>query len=168
MGSSVKVMRKSGGNNNLVYWACTRLQPYTEHFDRELSPLLHGSIFSPKGMTRGQMIATHCESLGSRWLRGRESTCQSRRHGLAPWSGKIPQATEQLSPCTTTTEPVLWSLEAIITEPTRPNYWSLSAPEPVLPQEKPLQGEAHALQPESSPCTPQPHSNEDPNEDSQN
>ena len=24
-----------------------------------------------------------------------------------PWSGKIPQATEQLSPCATTTEPVL-------------------------------------------------------------
>ena len=26
---------------------------------------------------------------------------------LVSWSGKIPHATEQLSPCTTTTEPVL-------------------------------------------------------------
>ena len=27
--------------------------------------------------------------------------------GFDPWSGKIPHAAEQLSPCTTTTEPVL-------------------------------------------------------------
>ena len=26
------------------------------------------------------------------WLRGKESTCQSRRHGFNPWSGKIPHA----------------------------------------------------------------------------
>ena len=26
-------------------------------------------------------------------------------HGFKPWSGKIPRAAEQLSPCTTTTEP---------------------------------------------------------------
>ena len=37
------------------------------------------------------------------WLSGKESICQCRRHGLDPWSGKIPHATEQLSPCTTTT-----------------------------------------------------------------
>ena len=30
------------------------------------------------------------------------------RHGLDPWSGKIPPAVEQLSPCATTI-PVLWS-----------------------------------------------------------
>ena len=28
-------------------------------------------------------------------------------HGFEPWSGKIPPATEQLSTCATTTEPVL-------------------------------------------------------------
>ena len=38
------------------------------------------------------------------WRSGLESACQSRGHG--PWSGKIPHAAEQLSPCTTTTEPV--------------------------------------------------------------
>uniref|UniRef100_A0A8C0CNM8 Uncharacterized protein n=1 Tax=Balaenoptera musculus TaxID=9771 RepID=A0A8C0CNM8_BALMU len=28
-------------------------------------------------------------------------------HGFEPWSGRIPHAAEQLSPCATTTEPVL-------------------------------------------------------------
>ena len=40
----------------------------------------------------------------AQWLR---ITCQCRGHGFKPWSGKIPHATEQLSPCATTTEPVL-------------------------------------------------------------
>ena len=35
-----------------------------------------------------------------RWLRGEESACQCRRHGFDPWSGRIPGATEPLSPCT--------------------------------------------------------------------
>ena len=29
--------------------------------------------------------------------------------GFNPWSGKIPHAEEQLSPCATSTEPVIWS-----------------------------------------------------------
>ena len=41
------------------------------------------------------------------WLSGKESACQCRRLGFDPWSGNIPHAAEQLSPCTTTTEPVL-------------------------------------------------------------
>ena len=36
------------------------------------------------------------------WLSGKEFTCQCRRHGF----GKIPHAAEQLSPSTTTTEPM--------------------------------------------------------------
>ena len=40
---------------------------------------------------------------------GLESACQCRGHGFDTWSGKIPHAAEQLSPCTTTTEPALWS-----------------------------------------------------------
>ena len=36
-----------------------------------------------------------------------ESASQCRGHWFEPWSGKIPHAAEQLSPCTTTTEPVL-------------------------------------------------------------
>ena len=40
-------------------------------------------------------------------LSGKESACQSRRHGFDPRSGKIPYAEEQLSSYATTTEPVL-------------------------------------------------------------
>ena len=36
------------------------------------------------------------------WLCGNKSACQCRRCGFDPWSGRIPQALEQLSPCTTT------------------------------------------------------------------
>ena len=41
------------------------------------------------------------------WPSGQESACQCRGHGFQPWSGKIPHAAEPLSPCATTTEPVL-------------------------------------------------------------
>ena len=46
------------------------------------------------------------------WLSDKESACQCRRHcrndaEFDPWSGKIKHAVEQLSPCATTTEPVL-------------------------------------------------------------
>ena len=37
---------------------------------------------------------------------GKESACFCRRYWLVPWSGKIPYATEHLSPGTTTAEPV--------------------------------------------------------------
>ena len=40
-------------------------------------------------------------------LSGKELTCQCRRHGLDPWSGRIPYAAEPLSPCATTIEPLL-------------------------------------------------------------
>ena len=52
--------------------------------------------------------------------------------GFNPWSGKIPHATEQLSPCATTTEPALWSSCATTTEARAPRA---RAPQ----QEKPLQ-----------------------------
>ena len=41
------------------------------------------------------------------WHSGQESSCQCSGHGFNPWAGKIPHAAEQLSPCATTTEPVL-------------------------------------------------------------
>ena len=37
----------------------------------------------------------------------KELACQCKGHGFEPWPGKIPHATEQLSPCATTTEPEL-------------------------------------------------------------
>ena len=51
-----------------------------------------------------------------RWLTGKESSCQCRRHRFDPWSGKIPHAAGQLSSCSTTTECVLHSLGATATE----------------------------------------------------
>ena len=65
-------------------------------------------------------------------LSGKESSCRCRRHGFEPWSGKIPLATERLSPCATTLGPVLWSWGAETAEPTCHNCWSLCALEPVL------------------------------------
>ena len=51
------------------------------------------------------------------WLSGKESTCQCRRCGCDPWSKNIPHAMEQLSPCATTTGPVLQSPGTVTTEP---------------------------------------------------
>ena len=38
------------------------------------------------------------------WSSGWESVCQCRGNGFDPWSGKIPHAAGQMSPCATTTE----------------------------------------------------------------
>ena len=43
-------------------------------------------------------------SLVAQWLR---IACQCRGQRFKPWSGKIPHAAEQLSPCATVTEPML-------------------------------------------------------------
>ena len=40
-------------------------------------------------------------------LLSKAENCIGREPQFDPWSGKIPHAMEQLSPCTTTTEPVL-------------------------------------------------------------
>ena len=42
--------------------------------------------------------------LVARWVR---ICLQCRRHGFDPWSGRIPHASEQPSPCATTAEPML-------------------------------------------------------------
>ena len=56
------------------------------------------------------------------WLSGKESTCKCRRQGFDPWPGKIPHAAEQLSPCATTIETVLYSPGASSTELMLCNY----------------------------------------------
>ena len=50
---------------------------------------------------------------------------------LPTWSGRILHALEQLSPCTTTAEPVLWSPGAATTEPLCRDYSGLCTPEPL-------------------------------------
>ena len=54
------------------------------------------------------------------WLNGGASTCPFRGHRFHPSTGKIPHALEQLSSCTTTTEPVPWSPGATATEARAP------------------------------------------------
>ena len=61
------------------------------------------------------------------WSSGKESACPCRGHGFYPWSGKIPQGTEQLSPCATAPEAHAPTAGA-------------------LPREEPLRCEARALQ----------------------
>ena len=55
-------------------------------------------------------------------LSGTESACQCRIHEFDPGSGNIPHAAEQLSPCATTTEPVLYSPGAATTKPKHCSY----------------------------------------------
>ena len=63
----------------------------------------------------------------------------ARGHGFNPWSGEIPHAVEELSPCATTTEPVLWIRGAATTEPRDANTED-HAPRARAPrQEKSLQ-----------------------------
>ena len=75
------------------------------------------------------------------------------------WSRGIPHVARQLSLCTTTTEPGSQGQGTATTEARAPRAW---APQ----EEKPLQWEASASQPESSLCSAQleksPHGNEDP------
>ena len=55
---------------------------------------------------------TKLKSHGSlpQWYSGEESACHCRGHRFQTWSWKIPHATEQLSWCAKTTEPMLQSL----------------------------------------------------------
>ena len=102
------------------------------------------------------------------WLSGKESACQCRKHGFNPWSGKIPHASEQLSPWATTVlfslcsraqEPQLLSPGAALLKPACPRACARQ-------QENPLWREARTPQLESSPCSPQleksSRSNKDP------
>ena len=72
------------------------------------------------------------------WLSGKESACQCRIHRFPPWFRKVQHAEEQLSLCTTTIEPVLWSLGTATARANAPH------------EEKPLQQETRALPLEKS------------------
>ena len=77
------------------------------------------------------------------WLIDKESSCQCRRYGFDPWSGKIPTCHRATKPVCHNCEPMLWSWEPQILKPTRPRA---CAPE------KPPWWEACTLQLENSPC----------------
>ena len=64
-------------------------------------------------MGRGVWWASYLIQTGEK---KKGSTCQCGGHSFDLWPGKIPHATEQLSPWATITEPVLLSLRATTTE----------------------------------------------------
>ena len=118
------------------------------HYFQATSSWVNSFIFSEKSLLKlkvknGMLISesgyqTRWDEGLPWWLSGKESICQCRRHGSAPWSGKTPHATEELSLCTTSTEPVLWGPGQ--------NYWACR---PQLP--KAACPRAHALQQEKPP-----------------
>ena len=78
-------------------------------------------------------IIKNFETLGLLWrLRGKECTCQFKRHGFSSRLEKIPHASEQLNPCTATIMPVLKNPRAAVTEPTCHNYRNPCTLESVL------------------------------------
>ena len=81
-------------------------------------------------------------SLVAQWLRIRLPAQETR---FDSWSGKIPHAAKQQSPCTTTTEPVPYNPRATATEARAPRA---RAPQ----QEKPPQWEARARQQRVAPA----------------
>ena len=50
------------------------------------------------------------------WRSGKEPASQCRRWGFNPWSGRIPDASWQLSPCATVTEPALCHERSLCSE----------------------------------------------------
>ena len=82
------------------------------------------------------------------WSSGKEPAHQCKGHGPDPCSGRFHMHVGQLNQCATTTEPVPWSLWAAASEAHMPRASALQ-------QKKSLQGEAGALQLESSPHLPQ-------------
>ena len=84
--------------------------------------------------------------------------CRGQRFDF--WSRRIPRAAGQLSPCTTTTEPVLWSPRATITEAHRPQSLcstireatAVKSPRTAAREQSPLMAtrEAHKQQPRPS------------------
>ena len=101
-----------------------------------VSPLvyyIHTLLWFCTSLGQQSQLAIRKTKQGLPWrLSGKESACQCRRHGFDPWSGRIPHAAEQLSPCTTATEPVVYSPGAVTTESTYCTYWSPHILEPVL------------------------------------
>ena len=64
------------------------------------------------------------------WLSGKDSACQWKRHGFDPWPRKIPHATEQLSLCATTIEPVLLNPLSRTTEARCPRAHAMQGEKP--------------------------------------
>ena len=85
-----------------------------------------------------------------RWFSDKEIFLPMEETRLWSLLWEIPHALEQLSPYTTTTEPVLQSLGTATTEPRRHSYWNLSALGPMLCNKRSHRNEEHATREDPS------------------
>ena len=116
----------SKGQWMAVLFCCFPWQPVSHP---DLNPTYNWEPPLPPEVKTGGLSLQDLASDGLPWWHIREeSSCQCREHGFDPWSEKIPHVVEQLEPCPTTSEPVLWSP----LEPTSHNYWSPCPLEPVV------------------------------------
>ena len=91
----------------MLGWFLTNIQKQFSE-GKEIVPFQIGAGAQTKKWTLS-CLTHHTKKLKMRlswWCSGYKSACQSRGPRLHPWSRTIPRATEQLSPHTTTTEPV--------------------------------------------------------------
>lgn len=88
------------------------------------------------------------------WSSGKESACQYNRHRFDPWSGRIPPATEQLSPW-----PQLLSQRSRAWELHLQSPWAATTEacclEPVLRNKRSRRNEKPSAATESRPGSPQ-------------
>ena len=95
-------------------WVYIRRKNENTNLKRYIHPSVHSSIIYNYQDTEAGLPW---------WRSGEESACQCRGQGFEVWSGKISHAVEQLSPCTTTTEPALRSEERRVGKECR-SRWS--------------------------------------------
>ena len=87
-------------------WSPPLLLPFLSKFSQQLtSSLLKASNIMYVVKTRQFTTLYNLDFPGGD--NGEESTCQCRGHRFNPWSRKILYAVEQLSSCTTSTDPVV-------------------------------------------------------------
>ncbi|KAJ8779396.1 hypothetical protein J1605_012685 [Eschrichtius robustus] len=118
MGAFQRFARDSGYSERHNYWAHApqllkpmHLEPvlHNKRSHRNEKPMHRNEEQPPLAATRKSHIDLFEKVAFDQHLKKvRESKGRAfRGHGFEPWSRKIPHAAEQLSPCTTTTEPVL-------------------------------------------------------------
>ena len=121
------IKRNEGFPGGPVVKICLALQEMGLRYTgihQTIQPFVSLKIFIPKsrGLCMFQERTLWTSLVAGTVDSGQKSTCQRRGHGFDPWTGKIPHASEQLSPCVH-------------------NYWSQHAYSlcSITPQEKSLQ-----------------------------
>lgn len=72
-----------------------------DHYAKSLDSVFKCRLEARLAMVEMQKVSFKRHKFGLPWqLSSKGPTCQCRRYGFRPWSGKTPQAPEQLSLCT--------------------------------------------------------------------